>query len=257
MPHYLKDRTIIVTGAGSGIGLSIARQAAEAGANLVLVDIDSDRINAAAKDINVRFDTQTLPIRADCSVQEEICHVLACSKDRFGRIYGLCNNAGLTDRQRPLLETDTNIWNRILEVNLKGPYLFCREVVAHMLENGGGAIVNTLSIAAYCGGRGGFSYTVSKHGLLGMTRSIAAAYGDRGIRCNGISPGSVVTNISTGELGGEASPEAKALREKGLATRPARAQPDQIAPAAVFLLSDAAGYINGQNIVVDDGWTNY
>lgn len=256
MPESRRDQVAIVTGGGSGIGRAIAQEFLQSGATLVMVDLDQDRLDKVVGE-NKALGARVLGIRADVTNQADIGRVVDETRAAFGRIDVLCNNAGITDRQRPLLETPPEIWNRVIAVNLTAPYLFCLAVVPIMISQGGGAIVNVASIAGFLGGRSGFAYTASKHGIIGITRSIAVAYGDRGIRCNCISPGSVITNISSGEFGGEASPDAKALREKGLATRPSRATPDEIAPVAAFLASESGHYINGQNIVVDDGWTAY
>jgi len=251
-----KDRVTIVTGGGSGIGRAMAQQFVQSGATLVVVDIDQERLGEVVRE-NESQGARVIGIRADVTLQTDVDLVVDKTRSTFGRVDVLCNNAGITDRQRPLLETSPEVWNRVIAVNLTAPYLFCLAVVPIMISQGGGVIINTASIAGFLGGRSGFAYTASKHGIIGITRSIAVAYGDRGVRCNCISPGSVVTNISGGELGGEASSDAKALREKGLATRPPRATPGQIAPTAVFLASEDGRYINGRNIVVDGGWTAY
>ncbi|ODN65387.1 2-(R)-hydroxypropyl-CoM dehydrogenase [Methylobrevis pamukkalensis] len=154
----------------------------------------------------------------------------------------------------PVGETDDALWEKVLAVNLTGPFRVTRAALPAMLARGGGIFVNTCSIASFLGGRAGFAYTATKHGILGLTRAVAAEYGDRGIRCNGIAPGSVKTGIAQDMTISEAG---WALRTKGLATRPPQATGADIAPTAVFLASDAAAYINGTCLVADAGWTAY
>lgn len=256
MTHSVAGKVAIITGGGSGIGRAMVRNFAQAGAALAIVDIRQDRAEEAAGEARA-LGVRAIGIVADGARQADVEAATGRVVEEFGRIDVLCNNAGITDRQRPLLETPPEIWERVVAVNLTGPYLMCRAALPIMLAQGRGVIINTASIAGFLGGRSGAAYTASKHGVLGLTRSIAAAYGSQGIRCNAISPGSVATDISSGEFGGEASPAAIALRDKGLATRPSRATPDQISPVALFLASDESAYINGQNITVDDGWTAY
>jgi NAD(P)-dependent dehydrogenase (short-subunit alcohol dehydrogenase family) len=249
----LDGRAALVTGAGSGIGEAIALAFAREGAQLFLADISAERLEKIMQSVRasgVEAAGCTVDVAKDASVRA----MVAAAEQRFGRINVVCNNAGILDRLMPVHDTTDEMWERVIGVNLTGAFYVCRAVLPGMLERGSGNIINTHSISSFLGGRGGAAYTVSKHGILGLTRAIAATYGERGIRCNGIAPGSVQTNISTGDDWHEMG---RALREKGLATRPPRAVPDEIAPVAVFLASDMSHYINGANIVADAGWTAY
>jgi NAD(P)-dependent dehydrogenase (short-subunit alcohol dehydrogenase family) len=222
-----------------------------AGAGVVAVDI---RQEALDETVSLLDHATALPVVADAASEEGVQLMLASACRRFGRVDVLCNNAGILDRMAPLHETTDELWEHVLAVNLTGPFRACRAVLPMMLAQGGGVIVNTASISGFLGGRAGTAYTCSKHGVLGLTRAIAATYGGRGIRCNAISPGSVKTNIAVGQ---EVSGEGLALRQRGLTTRPIQAEPAEIAPVAVFLASDEACYLNGADIVVDAGWTIY
>lgn len=248
----LDGKVAIITGAGSGIGRAMAQAFVLAGARVFAVDLSAERLEetAAVIDAPESFATHV----ADVSKQEPIAGMLAAAEACFGPPEVICNNAGVLDRMAPVDETDEALWQHVLDVNLTGPFLVTRAALPGMLQRGVGIFVNTCSIASFQGGRAGFAYTATKHGILGLTRSVAATYGDRGIRCNGIAPGSVKTNIAAGS---EPSASGWELRQKGLPTRPPQATGDDIAPVAVFLASQAAGYINGACIVADAGWTVY
>jgi NAD(P)-dependent dehydrogenase (short-subunit alcohol dehydrogenase family) len=180
--------------------------------------------------------------------------MLAAACDRFGRLDVLCNNAGVMDQLFPVHELDPPVWERVLAVNLTGPYLGCHHAVPIMLEQGGGVIVNTASIAGLRGGRAGAAYTVSKFGVIGLTQNVASAYWDTGIRCNAICPGSVDTSIGGGLKASELGWKLR-MRDEG--QRPRRGRPEEIARVAAFLASDDAAYVNGATIVVDGGYTAF
>lgn len=248
----LNGRVTIITGAGSGIGRSLVKAFVEAGARVFAVDMSGERLAETAEAVGAPEALATHV--ADVSDKGPIKAMLAAAAERFGPVEVICNNAGILDRMMPPDEISDELWDRVLAVNLTGPFLVTRAALPGMIERGGGIFVNTCSIASFLGGRGGVAYTATKHGILGLTRAVAATYGDKGIRCNGIAPGSVKTNIATGS---EPSATGWALRQKGLATRPPQADPDDIAPTAVFLASDEARYVNGACLVVDAGWSAY
>ncbi|MBJ3775601.1 SDR family NAD(P)-dependent oxidoreductase [Acuticoccus mangrovi] len=249
----LAGKRALITGAGSGIGLAIAKAYAEEGASLFLSDINPKRVEDAVAAIEAMGGKATGGV-TDVADSAAAKAMVDAAVTHFGALDILVNNAGILDDLYPVADTSDEMWNRVMGVNINGAFYVSRAAIPPMIAAGGGIIVNTLSISSFLGGRGGATYTVSKHAILGLTKAIAVTYADDGIRCNGISPGSVETNISTGEGW---PPLGRKLREKGLATRPTRAKPEDIAPVAVFLASDRARYVNGANIVADAGWTAY
>jgi len=184
----LQDKVAVITGAASGIGRSMARCFAAEGAQVVAVDLDGDRLEKVAAELDCEA------VVADITSAEG----LKAITDR--RVDILCNNAGILDRLTPLLDVDDALWDQILSVNLTAPFKLCRAVLPGMIEAGGGTIVNTCSAASLSGGRAGCAYTASKHGLLGLTRSIAWYYGEKGIRCNAIAPGAIQTKMHMREM---------------------------------------------------------
>lgn len=237
----LEGRTAIITGAGSGIGRAMAECFAADGANVVAADIDADRLKQLEGAVTVQ---------ADVSTQAGVDEMADAALNAFGRIDVLCNNAGIVDGFMPAAEVTDEVWNRVLAVNLNGPLLASRRVLPVMVEQGRGSIVNTASVAGLRGAAGGVAYTVSKHGVIGLTRSIASTYSDFGIRCNAICPGGVATNITAGQ---ELNARVVQILWESRAIERNLRQPEEIARIAVFLASDDASYINGAAIVADGG----
>jgi NAD(P)-dependent dehydrogenase (short-subunit alcohol dehydrogenase family) len=241
----MKDRTVIVTGAGSGIGRSMVELFVERSARVVAVDIAADRLDDLPGS-----NGEVVRVGADVGTASGADEIVAAAG---GRIDVLCNNAGILDGIRFVDEVDEAEWDRVIDVNLKGPYLLCHRVVPMMVAQGGGAIVNTASLSGLRGARAGAAYTASKFGVVGLTYNIAATFGPQGVRCNAICPGGVETQIMAGQ---DLSERARALVTRDRA-KPAPAKPVDVAEVAVFLASDAARHVNGVAIPVDAGTIAY
>jgi NAD(P)-dependent dehydrogenase (short-subunit alcohol dehydrogenase family) len=240
----LDDRVVIITGAGSGIGSAMAEKFLEAGARVIAADVLDERLAQFYQRPSVTA------VRADVTSQADV-DVLVSTAERLGRLDVVCNNAGIVDRFLPAGEMTDDVWNRVLDVNLTGPMRLARAAIPLMLRAGRGVIINTASVAGLAGGRAGAAYTASKHGLIGLTRNIAATYGRDGIRCVAIAPGAVNTGISSG---GEPSQRGYATLSSTLSTNIRTAEPVEIANIAVFLSSDEASFINGTVLAADGGW---
>lgn len=241
-------RVCVVTGAASGMGAAMARRLDAEGASVVAVDVSSTNLDEVVTALSERARGAVL----DVSDPEAVAAFGA--ELATGRVDALFNNAGILDDYRPVHETDEALWARILGVNLTGAYLMARAVVPTMLAQGGGAIVNTASIAGLVAGGGGAAYTTSKHGLIGLTRQMAFDYGARGIRVNAVCPGAVATGMTT-EL--RAPGTGNAHVDAAIAATPAGrwAEPEEVAALALFLASDEASFVHGVPVVVDGGWT--
>ena len=242
-----RDKVVIVTGAGSGIGREIARQVHAEGGYVVAVDVDPAGIDAVASELGERASALTLDVRDGAAITAAIDRVI----ETFGGVDVLFNNAGVTDKFTPAADTTDESWDAVMGVNLIGPFRLARGVIPSMLARGGGAIVNTGSVASVVAGAGGAAYTVSKHGILGLTRSLAFDYGSRGIRVNAVLPGAIKTAMTSSD---EAVVEgADAAIEATPAGR--WAAPEEVARVAVFLASDDASFVHGSAFKVDGGWS--
>jgi NAD(P)-dependent dehydrogenase (short-subunit alcohol dehydrogenase family) len=223
----------------------MVRAFAASGDGVIAVDIDGaglDRLSAELGGIRV--------VVADVGSAGGADAAMSAAADR---VDVLCNNAGIVDSLGPIDEVTEEEWDRLMRVNLKGPFLFCQRAVPRMLGQGGGVIINTASVAGLRGGRGGVAYVSSKFGVVGLTQNIAVSHGDRGIRCNAICPGSVATAIGGDRVRTEAV-LAQLTRDSG---RPRPMEPEHVADLAVFLASDRASHINGAAIPIDAGWIAY
>lgn len=234
-------RVALVTGAASGIGAAIVERLVAQGDQVVAVDLEAPSPGG-----------DVLGLAVDVGDRAQVEAAIAETLERFGRLDALFNNAGVMDDFSPVADLDDELWRRSFRVNVDGPMHACRAAIPSMLEAGGGAIVNTASLAGLAGGRAGVAYTASKHAVVGLTRAIAFHYGDRGIRCNALCPGSTrPTRIMRGTEFHQGGLDRAA---KLLETVPEPTTPDRQAAVAVFMASDDAAYLNGAIVPVDGGW---
>lgn len=241
----LTGQVALITGGAAGIGRSIAELFAARGAALVLVDR-----SASVHEVASSLGSQHLGIVTDVSDEIAVKRAVASAIEQFNRIDILINNAGIG----PLAaaeDTSCELWDQTMAVNLRGPFLFAREVGRQMLQTEYGRIVNLASQAAIVGLDRHLAYCASKAGVLGMTNVLAMEWGSRGITVNSISPTVVETDL--GARGSWAGEIGERFKQKVPVGR--FAQPQEIAYAALYLVSAAAGMVNGENLVVDGGYT--
>ena len=249
----LLDQVAVITGAASGMGRAMARRFAAEGARLVLADLQEAKlIDVAQQLVDAGYAVVTEVV--DVSNGDDVARMIERAQSQYGGLNILCNNAGILDNLTPLHDTDEAMWDRLLGVNAKGPFLASRLAVKAMLEGGGGSIINTASAAGNHGGRGGAAYTASKHAVVGLTKSIAWFYGPHNIRCNAICPGAVMTAMASSFT---PHPEGFERYSKHFPTVPPFGKARDIGDVAAFLASDDARYVNGAIIPVDGGWVAY
>lgn len=241
-----ETKVAVITGAARGIGLAIARSFLAAGYRVALLDIDGTGLHAAAAGLEPA--DAVLAIECDISAPSQVEAAIQLTETRFGRIDSLVNNAGVAVF-KPLLETTFEEWERVLAVNLSGPFLCTQLCAPIMLKNGGGSIVNIASISGLRASTLRVAYGTSKAGLMHLTKQQAAELGNVGIRVNAIAPGPVETAMAR-------QVHSPAIRADYHDTIPlARYGTEQeIADAVFFLCSPAASFINGQTLAVDGGF---
>jgi 3-oxoacyl-[acyl-carrier protein] reductase len=240
---------VIVTGAASGIGRSIAKLFAEAGDRVAVLDRNADALDKVAAEIGA-----TTAIAVDVSDSADVSATVEAARRALGGIEVLCNVAGVLDDYAAATETSDELWDNIIGVNLSGPFYMSRAAIPAMLAAGGGSIVNIASISAFVAGGGGAAYTSSKHGVLGLTRQLAFDYGSKGIRCNAVCPGATRTGMTEYLFTDEGrNPHVDAAIGGTPAGR--WASPEEIGRLVLWLASDEASFVHGAAYVVDGGWT--
>jgi NAD(P)-dependent dehydrogenase (short-subunit alcohol dehydrogenase family) len=250
-------KVAVVTGAGSlpgrGMGRAISLAMMRKGYSIVAVDRDPDAAKGTVEAV-VAAGGAAVAVTADLTVAADIGRIRDEALTEFGRIDVLFNHAGF-GAYNSVLETDDDLWDHMIELNLTSAFRMTRAVLPHMLERGTGVIVNTISSAGIAGGRAGAGYTAAKHGLVGLTRSTAVIYADRGIRAVGVCPGytrsGAAPQISTSDS------ETAPLLDAVTAINVRDGKPEELAEVFAFVASDAASYLNGAIIPVDGGWTAF
>jgi NAD(P)-dependent dehydrogenase (short-subunit alcohol dehydrogenase family) len=252
MPGKFDNKVALVTGGSSGIGRAAALAFARAGARVVVGDVNEAggaETRRAIQDQGV----EAMFLPADVSSAYEVEKLVRETVRAFGRLDCAFNNAGISGSGALTHQYDEELFDRLLAVHLKGVWLCMKHEIGQMLDQGGGAIVNTSSIAGLIGYRNGAPYAAAKHGVIGLTRTAALEYAEAGIRVNAVCPGSIETAMFE---------RAVAVRGEG-ARELFRSQhpigrfgaPEEVAEAVVWLCSDAASFVTGYALPVDGGWT--
>jgi len=247
----LKDRVAVITGAGAGIGRATALLFAEEGAKVVVDDIVVDVGEETAKLIREKGG-EAVFVEADVSKTQDVERMIQTAIDTYGRLDILHNNAGIEGERRSIRKYHEEEWDRVMGINLKGVFLGSKYAIPHMLNQGGGVIVNTASVAGLVGMTHVPAYCASKGGVVLLTKSMALEYAKKNIRVNCICPGGVLTPLFERSVG-TATELADKIRKQWPIGR--WAKPEEIAQAALFLASDQSSYMTGAALVIDGGWT--
>ncbi|MBI1742702.1 glucose 1-dehydrogenase [Candidatus Acetothermia bacterium] len=244
----LKDKVAVVTGGGRGIGRAIALALAEAGATVVPTSRTQEEVDSVAKEIE-KLGQRALPIVTDVSAAESVKALVEKTLKTFGKIDILVNGAGISPVWKRIEELTESEWDRILSVNLKGVFLCSREVGKAMIARQSGSIISIASISGFTGTSHMGAYSVSKAGVMQLTRVLAMEWAKHSIRVNTIAPGWVKTQMSAGVLSHEK------ISQSLLAQVPMKraAEPEEIAGMAVYLASEASSFVTGQVFIVDGG----
>jgi gluconate 5-dehydrogenase len=250
MMFDFSGKTVLITGASMGLGEGFALGFAEAGADLVLTARSADLLESVAEQCRAKGSTVTV-VPGDVSVESDVARVVATAIENHGRIDVLVNNAGVSDMRGVAPESfDMETWNWIMSIDLNGAFMYLRDVGRHMLESGGGSIVNICSIMGHGANELNIiAYTAAKGALRNLTLQLGCEWADRGVRVNSVSPGFIVTEMVRPALEGMGM-------DRWIASRtPMRriGELDEIVAPVMFLASDGASYVTGHDLNVDGG----
>ncbi|GAA2801451.1 MULTISPECIES: SDR family NAD(P)-dependent oxidoreductase [Kitasatospora] len=247
----LTGKVALITGASSGIGAAAAEVFAREGARLVITARRADRLDALAERLR-RSGAEVAVRPADVADPAAARAVVDLALDRYGRLDAAFNNAGHGVGRTPLHLMSDEVYDAILDTNLRGVWNFLRPELAAMLAAGGGAIVNTSSVGGLVATPVAAPYVASKHAVIGLTKAAAAEYGPHGIRVNAIAPGTTRTEMVTAWFA--ANPGAEEALHRAT-PQPRTAEPAEIAEAAAWLCSDRSSFLTGATVPVDGGFT--
>ena len=249
--NRLNEKVVVITGAGSGIGKETAIIFAREGAKVVCSDYNENTANETANIIR-NEGKEAISVKVDISNWEDIDNMINQTLSNYGKLDVIINNAGIFDDFKTLLDTDEELWNRVINTNLKGIFYGCKRAVQEFLkQNSNGNIINVASVASLGAMAGGISYTSSKHGVIGITKQVACEYATKGIRVNAICPGGIGKTGMTQPFMEDKEIE-KIITSKVPMSRWGKTE--EVSNLLLFLASDDSSFITGTCIRVDGGW---
>ena len=254
----LESRPAIVTGGSSGIGKAIAAKFAEAGGDVAICSRSYDRVEPVAEELTEIHEGRVVPVECDVTEREEVRKFVDTALDEFGEIRVLVNNAGASAEDEDLLHrSNEETFEEMLDLNLLGQYRLAQEALPAMVEAGGGSMIHVGSVNGLFG-IGLAGYSEAKSGILALSRNVATHYGQHGVRSNVLSAGTIETEMRREEMDGTEERAGQSARERWLDQYPLGrfGRPEEVADTALFLASERAGFITGENIVVDGGLTS-
>lgn len=256
MSNRYEDKVVIITGAGSGLGRAAAQQLAKEGAKLSLVDLNEDGLKETQDIIlKTHADAEILLLTANVANEDDVKNYVDKTVDKFGRIDGFFNNAGVEGKQNLTEEYGSEEFQKVIDINLNGVFYGMKHVLKVMKEQGSGSILNCASVGGIRGVGNQSGYAASKHGVIGLTRNSAIEYGEYNININAVAPGAFMTAMVEGSLKQMGGDNWEEVGKEFVKPNPMKrfGDPKELGHTVSFLLSDDAKFINAQVIVIDGG----